>query len=192
MRVKNLVSRIRSTVVLCSAAAVMSVLANACGDGPVSPTALSGGANLAVMLTDAPIDDVEQVNIYFTGVTAKPEGSRVQELTLALAENPVNLLALTDKTVSFATGVVDPGRYEFLHINIDERRSSLIEDGTRKSLRIPSEEVKILGGFTVDSDHKTTITLDFDAKTSLVRLGNGEWLLRPVIVITGNNTSSQS
>jgi hypothetical protein len=50
--------------------------------------------------------------------------------------------------------------------------------------------VKILGGVAVDPDHKTTITLDFDAKSSLLRLGNGEWLLRPVIVMTGNNTSS--
>jgi hypothetical protein len=87
--------------------------------------------------------------------------------------------------------VVDPGGYEFIHINIDERRSNVVEKSVRKSLQVPSEEVKIVGGFTVDNDHTTTITLDFNAKSSLVRLGNGEWLLRPVVVITGNNTSSR-
>ena len=192
MHLKSVSSRLRSTVVLGLAMALVSVLANACGDNPVSPTAVPGaGANFAVMLTDAPIDDVEQVNIYFTSVTVKPEGKPVQQLTLELAQNPINLLALTDKTVNFAAGVVDPGPYEFMHINIDERRSNLVEKGVRKSLQVPSEEVKILGGFAVDNDHKTTITVDFDARSSLVRLGNGEWLLRPVIVITGNNTSSR-
>lgn len=60
----------------------------------------------------------------------------------------------------------------------------------QKSLRVPSEEIKILSSFTVGTDRTTTLTLDFDAKSSLVRLGNGEWLLRPVIVMTGNTTSS--
>lgn len=192
MRMNTFVSRIRPTLLLCLAVGAVSVIVNACGNSPVSPTAIPGGANLALMLTDAPIDDVEQVNIYFTSVTVKPEGKPVRELTLQLAENPVNLLALTDKTINFAAGVVEPGTYEFMHINIDERRSNLVEKGVRKSLQVPSEEVKILGGFTVDNDHKTTITLDFDAKASLVRLGNGEWLLQPLIVITGNNTSSRS
>lgn len=51
--------------------------------------------------------------------------------------------------------------------------------------------MKILGTFTVEDDHRTTLTLDFDADDSLIRLGQGGWLLRPVIVITGNNLSSQ-
>ena len=50
-------------------------------------------------------------------------------------------------------------------------------------LRIPSQEIKILGGFRVDDDGTTTITLDFDAERSLVKLGNGEWLLKPVIAM---------
>jgi hypothetical protein len=192
MHLPFVVSRTTSTVALSLVAGIVSLLANACADNPASPTSVNGiGANLAVMLTDAPIDDVEQVNIHFTSVTAKPEGKPVQELTLALTQNPVNLLALTDRTISFATGLVEPGRYEFVHINIDARRSNLVEKGVQKSLQVPSEEVKILGGFAVDNDHKTTITLDFDARSSLVRLGNGEWLLRPIIVMTGNNSSSQ-
>ena len=194
MHMDTFVSRIRSGLFVCLVAAVTSLIANACGNNPVSPSALSnpsGSPNLSILLTDAPVDEVEQVNIYFTSVTVKPEGKPVAELTLQLAENPINLLSLTDKTVSFATGAVEPGTYEFMHVNIDETKSSIIEKGVRKSLQVPSEEIKVLGGFTVTSDHKTTITLDFDAKSSLVPRGSGEWLLRPVIVITGNNSSSQ-
>jgi hypothetical protein len=117
-------------------------------------------------------------------------GRPVETLVLQLAENPVDLLTLSDRSIVFAAGVVEEGRYEFMHINIDEQRSYLVENGVRKSLRVPSGEVKVLGGFTVDENTRTTLTLDFDAKESLVRLGNGDWLLRPIIVITGNNTSS--
>jgi len=191
MHLKCASSRLRSTVLLAAVVALASVVAGACGDNSVSPSAIPG-ANLVVMLTDAPIDDVDQVSIYFTSVTVKPEGQPVQRLTLELAQNPIDLLALTDRTINFAAGVVAPGRYEFMHVNIDEPRSHLIQNGVQKSLRVPSGEVKILGGFAVDDDHRTTITLDFDAEDSLIRLGNGGWLLRPVIVITGNNSSSRS
>ena len=179
---------LRSTLLAYCTAGALCVAANACGDGPASPSGFSGNANLSVMLTDAPIDDVEQVNIYFTSVTVKPEGKPVQELTLELSQNPVNLLALTDRTIGFAAGVVEPARYEFMHINIDQSRSNLVENGVRRSLRVPSQEVKILGGFTVDDEHTTTVTLDFDAKDSLVHLGNGDWLLRPVIVMADRDT----
>ncbi len=46
------------------------------------------------------------------------------------------------------------------------------------------EEIKILGGFVVADDTTTTITLDFDVEQSLVLLGNGGWLLKPVIIKT--------
>ena len=162
--------------------------ARACGDSPVSP---SGQANLTVLLTDDLTDDVEQVNIYFTSVTAKPVDGPVEELALELTEHPVDLLMLADEVTTLAAGVVQLGDYEFIHINIDEGRSHIVENGIQKPLQVPSEEVKVLSRFTVDEGHQTSVTLDFDADESLVLRGNGEWLLRPVIVTTGNNTSSQ-
>jgi hypothetical protein len=49
--------------------------------------------------------------------------------------------------------------------------------------------VKILQGFTVEENETTEITLDFDADASLVQLGNGGWLLKPVIIHAGRNTT---
>ena len=187
MRLTHLGFLRRPTRVLCAAVAAAGLIASGCSS-PSSPSDV-GSRNLRVLLTDAPIDDVEKVNIYFTSLTVKPEGQPVQQLTLELTENPIDLLTLSDKVVSFAAGAVEPGAYEFIHVNIDQERSHLVEQGVQKPLRVPSEEIKILGGFTVPEDHTTTLTLDFDAKASLVPLGNGEWLLKPVIVITGHDTS---
>jgi hypothetical protein len=92
----------------------------------------------------------------------------------------VDLLTLDNQVIALATGAVPAGDYEFIQIEIDPAQSSVLENGVTKSIQTPSNEIKILGGFTVDGD--TTVTLDFDAAKSLLPLGNGAWLLKPVIV----------
>lgn len=54
-----------------------------------------------------------------------------------------------------------------------------------RPLRIASGEVKVLGGFVVPETGAAVVTLDFDAAASLNHLGNGNWLLTPVIVKVG-------
>ena len=66
-------------------------------------------------------------------------------------------------------------------------RSYLVENGVRKTLRVPSQEIKVVGGFEIDDDHVTTLTLDFDADASLNKLGNGDWMMRPVVIIAGKD-----
>jgi hypothetical protein len=173
---------------LITAFAASGLLLAACGDNPASPSGT--GSNLRLMLTDAPAG-VDQVNIYFTSVDAKPVGGSLEHLTLNLASNPIDLLTLDDKVVGFAAGEVDAGEYEFVHINIDQDRSYLIENGVRKPLRVPSQEIKVVGGFAIDDAHVTTLTLDFDADASLNKLGNGDWMLRPVVLIAGKDTRSR-
>jgi uncharacterized protein DUF4382 len=189
----NIMKRMRQlkltpAYVLAFTVLVVAGLVAACGGSPTSP---SGNATLRLMLTDAPIEGLEKVNIYFTTVTVKPADKPSETLTLQLQENPVDLLTLDDKVIGFAAGAVTPGDFEFIHINIDKSKSFIVVKGVQKSLQVPSEEIKILGGFAVDENHATTLTLDFDAQASIVTLGNGEFLLKPVIVKTASNTSSQ-
>ena len=161
--------------------AVLAVLSVAACDD--SPTAPSASANLVVQLTDDHTDDVEQVNLYFTGVTANPASGPPETMALVLSENPQELLRLRDTVIPLAMATVEPGDYESLRINLDEERSNIVEGGGTFPIRIPSEEIKILGGFSVRDDRTTSVTLDFDAERSLIRLGNGEWLLKPIIVM---------
>jgi hypothetical protein len=166
-----------ATIFVGLSAAVL--LLSSCGADTTAPSETS---TLRLMLRDAPMDDVEEVNIYFTSVTVKPVGRGVEQLDLELDENPIDLLTLEDRVIAFATGIVPEGNYEFIHINIDQSRSFLIVDGQPVDLRVPSQEIKILQGFTVDDDEET-IVLDFDARASLVPLGNGDWLLKPSVVV---------
>ena len=128
-----------------------------------------------------------EVNLFFTSVTAKPADAPTETLLdLGLTTNPQDLLALQDTEVTLASGVVEPGMYDFLMINLDQAQSYLVMTGSddQVPLQIPSEEIKILGGFEVGDSDPTTITLDFDAERSLVLRGNGSWLLKPVITMS--------
>jgi hypothetical protein len=156
------------------------LLLAACGADTTAP---SDSGRVTLMLRDAPIDDVQEVHIYFTSVTVKPVDGGVEQLDLELDDNPIDLLTLDDRVIAFATGAVPEGDYEFIHINIDQSRSFLVVDGEQTSLRVPSQEIKILQGFSVGEDEETTIVLDFDARASLVALGNGDWLLKPIVVV---------
>ena len=150
-----------------------------------SPTAPSESPNLVVQLTDDHTQQVDKVNVYFTTVTAKPVDGPTETLDLELTTNPQDLLVLQDTVITLATGDVPVGEYDFLMINLDEAMSHLVLlDGDQVPVRLPSEEIKILGGFEVADETTTTITLDFDAEQSLVSLGNGGWLLKPVIIRT--------
>jgi len=160
-------------------AGLVAATTAACDDNPASPSPTGA---FAVMLTDAPAEEVQRVNVFFTSVTVKPAQGSVQKLQLQLAANPVDLLTLDDQVVSLATGAVAPGEYEFIQVDIDQAQSSIVVDGVTKPIGIPSREVKILGPFVVDEGETTSVTLDFDADKSLVPLGSGTWLLKPVIV----------
>jgi len=168
--------------------ALVAIAAPACEESPTSPGTAS---RLTVMLTDAPLEEVQQVNVFFTGVTVKPFGKSVEHLDLQLATNPVDLLTLDHQVVALAAGAVDPGDYEFIQVEIDPARSGVVVDGAAKPLSVPSKEVKILGTFTV-GENGTDLTLDFDASKSLLPLGNGGWLLKPVIVKVNTGESSQT
>ena len=148
-----------------------------------SPTAPSASANLVVQLTDGHTDNVEQVNLYFTSVTANSASGPPEPMAVVLTDNPQDLLVLRDAVITLAMATVEPGDYVSLRINLDEELSNIVEGGKIFPIRIPSQETKILGGFSIRDNGTTSVTLDFDAERSLVRLGNGEWLLKPVIAM---------
>jgi hypothetical protein len=153
--------------------------APACNDG--SPTSPAGTGRLQVRMTDAPTDEVSEVNVFVTGLTIKPVGESV--VRIANEIGLVDLLELQGTSKELVTLGVPAGEYEFIQVDLDQDRSNVheIDSGQMRPLQIASEEVKVLGGFTVPEGGETTITLDFDAAASLRHLGDDEWLLVPVI-----------
>ena len=162
-------------------------LVGACGGSGDSPTAPTGGT-LIVRLTDDPADEVSEINVFISGLTVKPFESPV--VRIAQEIGIVDLLTLQDSTQVLTAAGVEPGSYQFIRVDLDETQSTIVEvGGVTKDLKIPSQEIKVLGGFEVLEGGMTTVTLDFDAAQSLKKRGNGEWLLQPVILQIGVEVS---
>jgi len=154
----------------------------ACSSSSTSPTSATSGS-LRINLKDAPTDQLSAVTVYISGLKVKASGMPVQ--TLATDIGPVNLLDLTTDPIQLVAAAVDPGDYQFIQVELDASQSSVTDSATLEvlPLKIPSSTIKILGGFTVDASHETTVTLDFNADKSLIQRGDGSWLMKPVIVI---------
>ncbi len=157
--------------------ALLASLATACGGTPLSP---SGQGILHIQLTDAPTDEVSEVNVFIVGLTMKHSERPVEQITSGSVL--VNLSDLEDTSVLLVTLSVESGTYEFIQVDLDESRSYVVESGEDKPLQIPSTEIKVLGGFEVPEGEATILLLDFDVNQSLVQ-ENGQWLLQPVIVM---------
>lgn len=152
------------------------------GSGSTSPNPQS---QLTIRMTDAPTDEASQVNVYISGLTIKPAGQPV--VRIASEVGLVDLLTLRATTRDLAVVGVAPGSYEYVQVELDPARSTVVEraSGAIRPLQIASQEIKVLGGFTVPEAGGAVVTLDFDAAASLKKVGVGQWLLTPVIIKLG-------
>lgn len=166
------------------AAAGLLALA-ACSESDYHPTAGPGTGQLTVRLTDAPADDVSEINVWVTGLTIKKTDAPVARIANEIGL--VDLLTLQGTTMELVELGVPAGDYEYVQVELDQERSNVrvLATGELAPLQIASEEVKVLDGFTVPDGGSLEITLDFDAAASLRQQGNGDWLLVPVIVRVG-------
>lgn len=164
---------------------VMVLGLSGCGGGSGESSSGSGPyGGLSVYLTDAPTDEVASVFVAITGLKVKTSGSSVERNILANTRI-IDLLTLQNARELLVTASVQAGTYQYIQVKLDEDQSYVIlkSDGSRQPIRIPSEEIKVLGGFTIHEGVQTNLVLDFDANKSLVKLGGGGWLLKPVIIM---------
>lgn len=181
---------IRPRMLVATLALALTLVFAACdGSNPSGP---EGSGALAVRMTDAPTADATAVNVHITGLTVKRIGAPVERI--AGDVGTVDLLTLLDTSMLLTTANITAGEYEFIQVELAEAGSSVVEAGTGDvfPLAIASDEVKVLGGFTVGEGGTTTVLLDFDAAASLRRLGDGDWLLTPVISLAGSETAPAS
>ena len=70
------------------------------------------------------------------------------------------------------------GNYEQIRVYISS--ATITVDNTTSNLDIPSNVLKIVGGFEIESNTTLVLVLDFDAEHSIIRNNNG-YRLKPVI-----------
>lgn len=167
------------------------------------PEGLKG--TLKIAITDSPVDaaDVRDVNIVITNMEGLQDGTWKSFRNF---EQPigVNLLDyIGDRSVLLIDQFSNPGEYTSIRIslNMPDRNGSLIvnpqsnivfSDGTSAPLYMAegsAHEIILDHKLGVSSRGLTDITLDFDARKSIHKNENGEYILSPVIRIVETNNS---
>lgn len=176
-----------------SAATVMilgSALLAGCGGGDGGSSSQTG--TLKVSLTDAPACGFKQVNVTVTAVKVHQSASAAdsdagwQTITLATPKE-INLLDLTNGLLEpLGTTVLPAGHYTQIRLVLDAKGSSIVPTGTNQpvTLKTPSgaqSGYKVVGEFVVAPDTLADLVLDFNACKSVVRTGNGGYILKPVV-----------
>jgi uncharacterized protein DUF4382 len=161
-------------------------LAGCSGGGGDSPPAQS---RISVSLMDAPVDGVTAVYVKITSMWIKPQGGPAVELPLTNAPSTVNLLELTDENAAILIdeAVIDPGSYEWLAMDVAAERNVrdsyvMTETGGEEEieLRVPSNRVRLVGGFDVPPNESLQLLFDWDMRQGLVYPpGQHQYLLKP-------------
>lgn len=151
------------------------VLATACADDE--------RARIVVRLTDSP-GDYQAVNVDIQDIQVKGDGGW-QSLP-NVNSGIYNLLDLTDGRETVLTSSEYPaGRINQIRLVLGEENSVVIDDDTL-DLTTPSAQqsgLKLLHNATLTGGITYAILLDFDAAKSVVKTGNDDYILKPVIKV---------
>jgi hypothetical protein len=158
------------------------------GDGGTSSTTGDSLGVLEISMKDAPIDDIVELWVHITGLKIKPASGPVERVASAVLPKSYDLLDLTGGIATvLAEAEVEATTYQFIEIQLEEGpdKSYVVDsDAESHPLQIASKKIKLKGGpFEVCSEGVTSVLFDFDAEKSLKLKGNGDYLLKPFVVI---------
>jgi hypothetical protein len=181
------------------AAALAAALLAACGGGGGGGGGTTGTGTLSFALTDAACGGYDQVNVTVTKVrvhqssSAEGNDSGWSEVDV----NPpkkFNLLDLQNGVLEdLGQTVLPAGHYTQIRLVLASNgtgtpaNSVVPTGGSEEPLETPSAVqtgIKLIHQFTVETDQLVDLVLDFDACRSVVRRGNGTYLLKPVVRVT--------
>lgn len=164
----------------------------ACSGGSSEPAAATGIVRIA--LTDAPIDDVSEVTVEFTGVALKPQDGDEIEIIFDSPKS-IDLLTLTNGATAelLPDTVVPAGRYNWIRLAVNAEFDNVFDSYAilptgQVELRVPSGSqsgLKLVSGITVTQDQSTNLVIDWDLRKALSDPGGQPGLhLRPALRVT--------
>lgn len=162
-----------------TALACLSAL-TACGGGGGG-----GEGQMKVSVTDAPVDNAQEVVVTFTRIDVKPAGDG-PAISFPLAVPAViDLLEYTDGNAIVILPPIDlpSGNYEWMRLHVVEDVDDsyvVLDDGGIEPIRVPSGRLQVIRGFTVPDGGLVALTVDFDLRKALVDpVGQDGFLLKP-------------
>lgn len=162
---------------------VIVILSSACGEGTV-----------VVNLTDAPVEDVEAVNLRVTGVELQRTDGTVE--VLDFGDRTIDLLALTagNSTQLVSRDDITAGDFSGVRLLIeasgsDDESTVTPRTGGTVPLQLSGGNLLATRDFNVEDEESTTVTIDVDLRRSLFapESPGGNYLLSPTLRLVQNN-----
>ena len=176
---------------------VIAVVASCGGDGITdgsNTTTATGTGSVALLLTDAPSDIFEEINITVVKAELMSDDGRV---TLFKGERTFNLLDLTDVKIFAIRDGVPAGTYNKIRLTLSDNGIELVDyNGSNNPAdydiyypKLPGNnklDLNPRGDFTVVAGGTLAIQIDIDANKSIHIVKKGkkdEYNFRPVVFI---------
>jgi hypothetical protein len=171
---------------------VVAVLSSGCiastggnGSGNGNANTYEGTGKLVVQITDQPAGNVQKLEVNISMLAVQKAGGNDSGWVFVTgAPNTFDLVAIKNINEYLGEKDLEAGKYTQIRLDVDG--ASVTVDGTTHPLVIPSRTVKMAGNFEVWANKTTTLTLDFNADTSVREEGNGEYSMTPVIKVTAS------
>ena len=180
---------------------LLAALVVGCGGGsnpnPSGPS--SAGGTLNVMLRDSPFADAKALLVTFSDVSVHSSGGDFVRVPFSggATSRTCDLKKLSSASDVLGTGSLNPGHYTQIRLTVNKAvlyfsnastglacaTSLPTPAGDSADVTIPSGELKLNQEFDISSTSATTILLDFDGDQSVRALGNGNYLMSPVISV---------
>lgn len=189
-----------------------AALLTACGGGGSSVTPSgSSSATLGASLIDGPFrtsgGTVTAVNIAISKVEAIGNGG-VQTIATFTPAQQINLLNYQTSALQLGSTQIPAGSYQQIRLVLDTSQAnntSVTVNGTTYPLSIPSAAgpggfgnasstdngdgggtsgVKVNVSLNAQAGQTYGFLIDFNAAESIVQTGNGNWMMKPVLVAT--------
>ena len=127
---------------------------------------------------DAPPEGVSKILIKVSNVEVQRVGGDSWQV---IVPGPVEFDLVEIQGVGQILGeaLLDPGQYNQVRLLIDNAEVTV--KGEAVIARVPSDRLRIVGGFSLEAGETTILTLDFDAEKSVVIAGTRNVLIKPVI-----------
>jgi len=140
---------------------------------------------LQLKLTDAPTDlNIEKAEVTLSKVAvhmAETDENETSWITVLEENKTFDLIKLINVSTLLGEKNLTAGKYTEIRLSIDKALITI--DGVEYDLDVPSDKLKFTKGFTIEEGKTTTLTIDFDAKESIIATGKGDYKLKPTIKI---------
>lgn len=174
-------------------ALAISVLAAGCGGGgsgsTPSTSTSTGVGRVSVALVDAPSPDISALNItidrveaHVVNATDLNDNDNSHWTKITSVPQSFDLLDLRTNEAILGSTTLPAGRYT--QIRLFPSNATVTDATGSHPVTIPSAGntgIKINVDYQIGADQITTILLDFNVNKSLIKTGNGQYRLKPVI-----------